>query len=84
MRPKNWNRRIINAVMMGIVGFCGAVDAAMIYTVNGSGEIRSFTGAASGINPIEYNTFAGGTPETSVAAYGSYPPKSHHGWPHSS
>ena len=72
MRHGKWNRWIINAAVAGVLGCCGAVNAAMIYTVNGSGVIHSYSGAASGINPIEDNTFSGGTPETTIAAYGSY------------
>ena len=72
MKKRKWNRGIINAAVAGVLGCCGAVNAAMIYTVNGSGVIHSYSGAASGINPIEDNTFSGGTTETTVAAYGSY------------
>ncbi|MBN2162054.1 MAG: sulfatase-like hydrolase/transferase [Pontiellaceae bacterium] len=72
MRQVKWNRRFKSAAMAGVLGFCGVVNAAMIYTVNGSGVIRSFSGAASGINPIEDNTFSGGTPVTTIASYGTY------------
>lgn len=50
----------------------GAVQAATIYAVNASGQIRSYTGAATGVNPVEGNTVAGGTLETTVSAYASY------------
>jgi hypothetical protein len=48
------------------------LNAAVIYSVNGSGEIRSFTGAASGANPMEGSAFTNGTLEATVASYGSY------------
>ncbi len=66
------NRRVAIIALMVVFGLSAIVNAAMIYAVNSSGEIRSFTGATLGGNPIEGNTFAGGTLEATIPAFGSY------------
>ncbi len=47
-------------------------DAATIYFVNSSGEVRSFTGVAAGATPLDGNAFSAGNLEATVAAYGAY------------
>ncbi|MDF7826870.1 family 43 glycosylhydrolase [Pontiellaceae bacterium B12227] len=68
----NNNDRIATAVFDRIAHDATLTTSADVYAVNGSGEIRSFTGASSGSIPIEGNTFSGGSLVTTVASYGSY------------
>ncbi|GAA5481141.1 sulfatase-like hydrolase/transferase [Haloferula sargassicola] len=59
-------------------GFSGAVaafaeiDAAPVYFVSSTGEIRGFTGIGAGDTPVSANNLAGGVLAGTVAAYGGY------------
>ncbi|MEM6504120.1 MAG: PEP-CTERM sorting domain-containing protein [Planctomycetota bacterium] len=55
-------------------GLYGAstANAAEIYFVDNTGQIRSFTGITDGLTPVDGNAFSAGTDLGTVASYGSY------------
>lgn len=64
--------KLMTKMVIATVAICGVSQAAVIYAVNGDGQIRSYTGASAGANPMEKSTFAAGTLVDTVASYGSY------------
>ncbi len=62
----------LTVVALATVAFAPPADAAVIYFVDNTGQIRSFTGITDGATPADGNAFVDGINEGQVAAYGAY------------